>query len=118
MAVIRLVQFGGAHDFSLSQVEQHNVGVGADRPELIDPKVDHAVDEIFLFGSPPMFWNGSTAIEGLSGNGAAYGWTAAVPAACGPEARGPTRYTRTGREMFLTCWSPISPKAKSSLSRT
>ena len=39
MAVIRLVPFGGAHDFSLSQVEQHNVGVGADRPELIDPKV-------------------------------------------------------------------------------
>ena len=30
--------------------------------------LDHAVHEIFLFRMPDMFWSGSTAIDGLSGN--------------------------------------------------
>src|SRR5207248_5394782 len=77
-------------------------------------------------GSPDMFWNGNTAIDGLSGSGSAAGWTAAVPAASTPESgrdardpiSEPTRYTRSGRAMFLRLCSPRSSKAQSSRSCT
>ena len=63
-----------------------------------------------------MFAKGSTAIDGLSGNGNGGGeaGTGALMAA----ATSRTRYTRTGRAMFFTLCSPRSSKAKSSLSRT
>jgi hypothetical protein len=47
-------------------------------------------------GSPLMFWNGSTAIEGLSGNGKAATGRGADAPAC-------TRYTRIACAIFLTC---------------
>src|SRR5438477_9071507 len=64
-----------------------------DAAERGDDFFDHAVDEVLLLRSPDMFWNGNTAIDGLSGSGSAAGWTAAVPVASTPEsgrnARGP-----------------------------
>ena len=54
-----------------------------------------------------MFGNGSTAIDGLSGSGKGAeraAWRLVSPIA--------TRYTRTGRAMFLTCCSPRSSKAE------
>ena len=77
-------------------------------------------------GSPDMFWNGNTAIDGLSGSDSAAGWTAAVPVAStsesGRNARGPIsgpmRYTRTGLTIFLRLCSPRSSKTQSSRSRT
>src|SRR5438874_9127124 len=104
-------------------------------------------------GSPDMFWNGKTAMDGLSGSGsAASAPTRAADAAppspacgggllpaaevtpspasggglgwglCGRDARAPvpspTRYTRSGRAMFLRLCSPRSSKAQSSRSCT
>src|SRR6516165_8556001 len=70
-------------------------------------------------GSPLIFWNGSTAIDGLSGK--ASDGPVAVPTT-GLEGLGCVlsrmRWTRIGRVMFLTCCSPISSNEKASLSRT
>ena len=41
------------------------------RRERGDDLLDHAVGEIFLLGVAGHFWNGSTAIDGLSGSGSA-----------------------------------------------
>src|SRR5207302_10042912 len=74
-------------------------------------------------GSPDMFWNGSTASDGLSGSasgaGSTIGRTGSVSAAGGRDARVPifTANTRIGRAIFLRLFSPMSSKAKSSLSR-
>src|SRR5438105_3493270 len=54
--------------------------------------------------SPLKFWNGRIAIDGFSGRAGT--GTACVSSDGGPEDRGPTRYTLTGRAMFLTCCSP------------
>ena len=66
-------------------------------------------------GSALIFANASTAIDGLSGSGSA-GTGGAGGLLAASEAR--TRYTRTGRAMFLTCCSPRSSKIKGSRSRT
>ena len=63
-------------------------------------------------GSPLILANGSTAIDGLSGRGA--------PERACVDRRPPRRpyaqsETRTGRAMFLSCCSPMSSKARSSL---
>ena len=60
-----------------------------------------------------MFWNGSTAIDGLSGRAST---GAASTLGVVSMAVKLTRYTRTGRAMFLRACSPRSSKAKSSLS--
>ena len=68
-------------------------------------------------GSPLIFWNGRTAIDGLSGNGSgALDAESGVRIIVSPAIF--TSNTRTGRAMFLTCCSPLSSKAKPSLSRT
>src|ERR1700732_581817 len=41
----------------------------ADARQRSDDLLDHAVGEIFLLRVALMFWNGSTAIDGLSGSG-------------------------------------------------
>jgi hypothetical protein len=55
-------------------------------------------------GSLDTFWNGSTAIEGLSGRGRALPSPGKAPAAGG----GPTAKARTGSSMFLTVCGPRS----------
>src|SRR3954463_1010805 len=60
-------------------------------------------------GSPLMFWNGSTAIDGLSGNGSG---DTAVSDDNGAD-RGRARYTRTLRVMFFNSGSPRSSKVQS-----
>src|SRR5439155_3575068 len=53
-----------------------------DAAERRDDFFDHAVSTKYsCSGSPDMFWNGNTAIDGLSGSDSAAGWTAAVPVA-------------------------------------
>ncbi|MGC2199463.1 MAG: hypothetical protein WA633_04840 [Stellaceae bacterium] len=68
-------------------------------------------------GSPLILAKGSTAIDGLSGSGkgappAKYEVSVIFSPAIF------TSNTRTGRAIFLTCCSPLSSKAKLSLSRT
>src|SRR5215472_16180911 len=46
-----------------------------------------------------MFWKGSTAIEGLSGSDSGEASTGGSGGMAGTR----TRYTRTGRAIFLTC---------------
>ena len=60
-------------------------------------------------GSPLMFWNGKTAIDGLSGSGKAAGSGIGFSSAS-------TRKTWIGWAMFLRVCSPMSSNAKSSLS--
>jgi hypothetical protein len=57
-----------------------------------------------------MFWNGRTAMEGLSGSGGT-ALSLSVSAPCAP---GRTVYARTGLEIFLSCCSPRSSKPTSS----
>ena len=57
-------------------------------------------------GSPLMFWNGSTAIDGLSGSG-----RARSPRPSRASCRR-SRKTCTGRAMFFSSISPLSMKAK------
>src|SRR6516164_3935467 len=67
-------------------------------------------------GSPLMFWNGNTAIEGLSGSSSGRGESSFGPIAGMVRSR--TRYARTGRGIFFTSCSPRSSNVQSSLSRT
>src|SRR6516165_5637698 len=60
-------------------------------------------------GSPLRFWNGNTAIDGLSGNASGADTAGFAPSLM--------RQTCTGLAMFLTCCSPRSSNATSSLSR-
>ena len=60
-------------------------------------------------GSPLMFSNGRTAIDGWSGSA---GWPGSAAAAPPP---GIARYTRTGRSIFLSARSPRCSKPHSSL---
>ena len=57
-----------------------------------------------------MFWNGSTAIDGLSGSARA-GSVRPAKAWCRSSVPSRTRYTRTGRAMFLRLCSPRSSNA-------
>ena len=82
-----------------------------------DDVLGNPIGEVLLLGSPLMFWNGSTTIEGLSGKasagarsvGAALG---VVSVGVAPVAR--TLQTRTGRAIFLRACSPISSNVRSS----
>jgi|SRR6516165_2147978 len=49
----------------------------ADTAERGNDLLDHAVSEVFLLWIAALFWNGSTAIEGLSGNASSVGSFAA-----------------------------------------
>jgi hypothetical protein len=57
-----------------------------------------------------MFWNGSTAIDGLSGS--ASGTEAFDDAAMGDAPFALTANVRIGSSMFLTCCAPRSVNAK------
>jgi hypothetical protein len=68
--------------------------------------------------SPDMFWNASTAIEGLSGSGRACAPSAAgrgMAAGAGWDAQ---HQILIGRAMFLTVCSPASRHSSGSRSRT
>jgi hypothetical protein len=60
-----------------------------------------------------MFWNGSTAIDGLSGSMSGDCDGVSIAGSKGLT-RSPSRmrWTRTGRAMFLTCCSPMSSNEK------
>src|SRR6476659_3212690 len=67
-------------------------------------------------GSPLMFVNGSTAIEGLSGSGSGFGCE--PHGAVAAEGVDFTAKARTGSSMFLTCCSPRSVYASGRAFRT
>src|SRR5262249_61085033 len=67
-------------------------------------------------GSPDIFWNGRTAIEGLSGRGRLAVAASNDFGAAGPDGR--TAYNRIGLSMFFSVLSPRSSNSNDDLFRT
>ena len=64
-----------------------------------------------------MFWNGSTAMDGLSGS-ASGGWASSVGSVAGePAPSNRARHARIGSAMFFSACGPMSSKAISTLPR-
>ena len=70
-------------------------------------------------GSPLMFWNGSTAMEGLSGRASGCAVSVGGFVTIAGEELGPmrTRQTRIGSAIFFKDCEPISSKVISTLPR-
>jgi hypothetical protein len=65
-----------------------------------------------------MFWNGRTAMDGLSGSGSGLSSPGKEGLLAGMDPAGRTEYIRTARSMFFSLCSPRSVNSTGTLPRT